>query len=166
MPLVPLHRGFDRLSERIALHLYPERQSAQPVLAGCEAGDRTHSQEIFVGIRANTEGSCACAGDGDAAVGVIHYSEQGTGRREEIRPFVKGSANTSPLRRIKLTRDKADAPNLQQFPVTPGVGYVAFMNGANKNLNAANVWFRTSRRNLGTQSQTGMDTSCWRYRRA
>jgi hypothetical protein len=120
----------------------------------------------LVGIRANVDGSCACAGDGAAVVGLMHYSEAGTSRHQDIKPFNK--TNPSPVRQIKLSKNVTDAPNLQQFPVTPGADYtfdapmsvtangelagyviLIFMDTANKSVKGDILWFHPSVVSLG-----------------
>jgi hypothetical protein len=125
-------------------------------------------------IRANVDGACACAGDGTVTVGVIRYREPGTGRHEDIRPFVKGSSNTSPFRQIKLTKGATDEPNLEEFPVTAGADYtldvpiaasinvelagfvsILFRDAANKQLSSDVQWFHPAVHTLGTPTTDG-----------
>jgi len=127
---------------------------------------------VLVGIRANIEGSCACAGDGTAVVGLMHYSEAETGRRQDMRPVNK--ANPSPLRQIKISKNVTDAPNILQFPVTPGVDYrldvpmsvtangelagyviLIFMDSANKSVKGDILWFHPTVLSLGAPSTDG-----------
>ena len=118
-----------------------------------------------VGIRANTEGSCVCAGEAGAAVGGIRYREQGTGRQEDISPVTLPIPGAPPtIRSFLLTPAKTFAPNLKQFPVTPGKtftldapimatanadhgGYVmiVFLDSAGKGITRNNLWFAPSR---------------------
>jgi hypothetical protein len=126
----------------------------------------------LVGIRANLDGSCACAGDGAAVVGLMHYSEAGTGRSQDIKPFNK--PNPSPVRQIKLSKNVTEAPNLQQFPVTPGADYtldvpmsvtangelagyitLIFMDSANKNVKSDLLWFRPTVLSLDAPTTDG-----------
>src|SRR5258707_1871786 len=77
-----------------------------------------------VGIRVGLEGACVCSGPTAAMVGGIHYEEQGK-PQQDIFPFsppIQGapmSANT-----LAVVPGKTFAPNLKQFPVTPGAAYV------------------------------------------
>ena len=142
-----------------------ERQTAGKVPA--------EAASALVEIRANADGACACAGDGIAAVGVMHYAEAGTGRRQDTRPFAK-PGNAGPVRQIKVSKNLTDAPNLKQFPVTPGADYtfdapisasvnaelagfvsIAFMDAANKPISASMLWFRPSVRRLGVPTTDG-----------
>jgi len=121
-----------------------------------------------IGIRANAEGSCVCAGEAGASVGGIRYREQGTGRQEDVSPVTLPISGAPPgIRTFKLTPDKKYAPNLQQFPVTPGrpftfdapimatatadhAGYVTivFLDSAGKGVARYNLWFTPSRQRL------------------
>jgi hypothetical protein len=99
-------------------------------------------------------------------VGLMHYSEAGTGRHQDIKPFNK--TNPGPVRQIKLSKNVTDAPNLQQFPVTPGADYtfdapmsvtangelagyviLIFMDTANKSVKGDILWFHPSVVSLG-----------------
>jgi hypothetical protein len=72
----------------------------------------------MIGIRANAESSCVCAGDTNATVGMIRYSETGTGRKEDIAP------GAPPIpRSVKLTPSQTIIWNLKQIPVTAGASY-------------------------------------------
>lgn len=115
-----------------------------------------------IGIRANIEASCVCAGDTNATVGVIHYSEAGTCRKQDIAP----GAPRLP-RAIKLTPSQTIVWNLKQIPVTAeasytlsapiaapasaeNAGYVTaiFFDSAGKGLGRSMLQFRPSRRDL------------------
>src|SRR5260370_21549579 len=70
--------------------------------------------QAMIGIRANAESSCVCAGD-NATVGMIRYSETGTGRKADIAP------GAPPIpRRAKLTPSQAVIRNRKQIPAPPG----------------------------------------------
>jgi hypothetical protein len=72
----------------------------------------------MIGIRANAESSCVCAGDTTASVGMIRYSETGTGRKEDIAP------GAPPIpRSVKLSPSQTIVWNLKQIPVTAGASY-------------------------------------------
>jgi len=72
----------------------------------------------MIGIRANAESSCVCAGDTTATVGMIRYSETGTGRKEDIAP------GAPPIpRSVKLSPSQTIVWNLKQIPVTAGASY-------------------------------------------
>ena len=121
-----------------------------------------------VGIRANTEGSCVCNGEAGAAVGGIHYREQGTGRQEMVSPVTLPITGApASILTLKLTPDKTHGQNLRQFPVTPGkpftldapimatanaesAGYVmiVFLDSAGKGVARYNLWFTPSRQRL------------------
>jgi hypothetical protein len=74
--------------------------------------------QAMIGIRANAESSCVCAGDTNATVGMIRYSETGTGRKEDIAP------GAPPIpRSVKLTPSQTIIWNLKQIPVTAGASY-------------------------------------------
>ncbi|MBV9238339.1 MAG: hypothetical protein JOZ94_21080 [Xanthobacteraceae bacterium] len=62
----------------------------------------------MIGIRANTEASCVCAGNTDATVGLIHYAESGSGRSLNIAP---GAAPVP--RTIKLLASQTVVWNLK-----------------------------------------------------
>ena len=123
-----------------------------------------------IGIRANAEASCVCAGDTDATVGLIHYAEAGAGRSQDIAP---GAAPVP--RTIKLSARRTVVWNLKQIPVTAGAtytlsapiaapasaesaGYVTaiFLDGAGKGLGRAMIPFRPSRQEIGKVT-TGAD---------
>jgi hypothetical protein len=122
-----------------------------------------------VGIRAGLEGSCICDGVAAAIVAGIQYQEQGTNRHEDISPVslpIDGAPAST--RTLKLTPGMSYAPNLRQFPVTPGAtftlstaiaatksadhaGYVTiiFMDAGGKGGRRDFLWFEPSRRTLG-----------------
>jgi hypothetical protein len=131
-----------------------------------------------VGIRAGLEGACICDAAAAAIVGGIHYQEQGTNRHEDISP-VSLPIDGAPVstRTLKLTPDMSYAPNLRQFPVTPGAtftlstaiaatasadhaGYVTtiFMDAAGKGGRRDFLWFEPSRRPL-SEVTTGANGS-------
>jgi hypothetical protein len=136
----------------------------------------TNAATAVVGIRANLEGSCVCAGEAGAIVGGIHYREQGTNRHEDISPVsLPITGAPASVRTLKLTPDMNYAPNLQQFPVTAGAtfmltttlaatanadraGYVTivFLDKDGKGVRRDNLWFEPSRRPLG-EVTTGPD---------
>lgn len=125
-----------------------------------------------IGIRANVEGSCVCAGEAGAIVGGIHYREQGAGRHEDISPVsLPISGAPASVRALKLAPDTNYAPNLRQFPVTAGVpftltttiaatanadhaGYVTiiFLGKDGKEIRRDNLWFEPSRHLLAEVS--------------
>jgi hypothetical protein len=126
--------------------------------------------EAMIGIRANAESSCVCAGDTNATVGMIRYNETGTGRREDIAP------GAPPIpRSVKLTPSQTIVWNLKQIPVTAGApytlsapitdaanaeraGYVTaiFFDRSSKGLGRSMLSFRPLRQQL-TKITTGAD---------
>jgi hypothetical protein len=134
------------------------------------------STTAIIGMRANIEGSCVCDGPAAAIVGGIHYAERGTGKHVDISPVslpIEGAPAS--VRTLKLTPDMNYAPNLLQFPVTPGAtfdlsttmaatanashaGYVTviFLGGAGKDAKREFLWFEPSRHSLG-EVTTGAD---------
>jgi hypothetical protein len=130
------------------------------------------AKTAIIGIRANTESSCVCDGDTAATVGLIHYSEVGTGLQQEIPPGAPPIPRT-----IKLSASQNIVWNLKQIPVTAGAaytlsvpiaaaasaesaGYVTaiFFDGAGKGLGRVMIPFRPVRQQIA-QVTTGSDGS-------
>lgn len=124
-----------------------------------------------IGIRAGMEGSCICAGATGAIVGGIHYKEQRSGKpQQDVSPVglpIQGAPAS--FRTLALTPGKTYAPNLKQFPVTPGAPYtldtsiaataaaddagyatIVFLDAAGKGIRRDNLWFTPSTQTLGT----------------
>jgi hypothetical protein len=132
----------------------------------------------IVGIRANMEGACVCAGEAAAIIGGIHYRERGTPRHADISPVsLPISGAPVSVRTLKLAADVKYEPNLQEFPVTSGAAYtlstslaatanaehagyvtIIFRDQDHKEIHRDNLWFEPSHRTLG-EVTTGTDGS-------
>jgi hypothetical protein len=130
----------------------------------------------IVGIRANVEGACVCAGDAAAIVGAIHYREKGTPRHADISPVsLPISGAPVSVRTLKLTADRKYEPNLQEFPVTSGAAFtlstslaatanaehagyatIIFRDNEHKEIHRDDLWFEPSHHALA-EVTTGAD---------
>src|SRR5579862_3617436 len=109
---------------RIAIEAIDVNAAAGPTERNLSLTVPANAATAVVGIRANVEGACVCAGDAAAIVGGIHYRERGTPRHADISPLSLPIAGAPvSVRTLKLTADIKYAPNLQEFPVTPAAAY-------------------------------------------
>jgi len=129
-----------------------------------------------VGIRANIEGACVCAGEAAAIIGGLHYRERGTPLHADISPVslpITGAPVS--VRTLKLTPDMNYGPNLQEFVVTAGAPFtltttiaatgnaehaayvtIIFIGKDSKEITRNNIWFEASHHSLG-EVTTGAD---------
>lgn len=129
----------------------------------------TNAASAVVGIRVGLEGACVCSGPTAAMVGGIHYREQGK-PQQDISPVnapIQGAPMS--LHTLPVVPGKTFAPNLKQFPVTPGAAYtldtllsataaaehagyvtVIFLDAAGKGISREFLWFTPSIQPLGT----------------
>ena len=120
-----------------------------------------------VGFRVGLEGACDC-GSGVVILGGLHYREQGR-PAQDVSPVVLPVAGAPPsLRTLVVAPGRTLAPNLKQFPVTPGAAFsfqvwiaapetaarsgyatVVFLDAKGKGLLRRNLWFEPSVEPLG-----------------
>ena len=166
---------------KVAIEAIDVGAAAGPAERNMSLSVPANAATAIVGIRANLEGACVCAGDAAAIVGGIHYREQdhghGTPRHADVSPVsLPISGAPVSVRTLKLTADMKYEPNLQEFPVTAGAafmlstpvaatanaehaGYVTiiFRDKDHKEIHRDNLWFEPSHRALGevTTGQNG-----------
>lgn len=122
-----------------------------------------------VGYRVGVEGACNCGGSYAVILGGLHYREQGR-PVQDISPVTLPIANAPvSVRTIVIAPGKTLAPNLKQFPVTPGAsfsfeawiaapqtaersgyGTVIFLDANGKGLLRRSLWFEPSATSLGS----------------
>jgi hypothetical protein len=78
-----------------------------------------NAAKAVIGVRINIEGSCACSGKVQAAVGTVQYREAGKPR---VETFTLGGPQ-GPAKFSVTAREQKVAVNSRTFPVTAGAGY-------------------------------------------
>jgi hypothetical protein len=77
-----------------------------------------NATKAVIGVRIDTEGVCACAGDVDAKIGTVAYREA-SGRSQVIAlPGENGE-----MREFHASKGNPQAVNSRAFPVTPGAQF-------------------------------------------
>ncbi|GGF18541.1 hypothetical protein GCM10011611_25520 [Aliidongia dinghuensis] len=122
-----------------------------------------------VGIRVGVEGACDCAGPTAVILGGLHYREQGR-PAQDVSPVTLPVADAPmSLRTLVVVPGRTQAPNLKQFPVTPGASFsfeawiaapeaaersgyatVVFLDAQGKGLLRRNLWFEPAVGSLGS----------------
>ena len=142
---------------------------AEPLVRSVSGTTPPGAASAVAGIRVDSEGACACDGQGGAVVGGLRYQEKGTGKLEVVSPVslpIDGAPAS--VRTIRTAPGVKFNPNLKQFAATPGTpytfsapiaatasadhaGYAAliFMDAAGKGLKRDILWFSPSRRDAG-----------------
>ena len=120
-----------------------------------------------VGFRLGVEGACDC-GEGAVILGGLHYREQGKPVQDVSPVVLPVTGAPASLRTLVVARGRTLAPNLKQFPVTPGAAFsfqawiaapeaaersgyamVVFLDAKGKGLLRRNLWFEPSVEPLG-----------------
>ena len=142
---------------------------AEPLVRSLSGTTPQGAVSAVAGIRVDSEGACACDGEGGAVVGGLRYQEKATGKLELVSPVslpIDGAPAS--VRTIRIEPGVKFNPNLKQFAVTPGTPYtfsapiaatasaehagyatLIFMDGAGKGLKRDVLWFSPSRRDAG-----------------
>jgi hypothetical protein len=120
-----------------------------------------------VGFRLGVEGACDC-GEGAVILGGLHYREQGKPVQDVSPVVLPVTGAPASLRTLVVARGRTLAPNLKQFPVTPGAAFsfqawiaapeaaersgyamVVFLDAKGKGLLRRNLWFTPSAQPVG-----------------
>jgi hypothetical protein len=130
----------------------------------------------IIGVRIDSDGACACDGDGSATVGTIRYQEQRTGKQQAVWPGKPPASGPPPaFRTLKISHGSAFDPNLKQFKVTSGASYtfsapisatasaanagyatIIFLDAQGKGMKRDVLWFTPSQQDAG-QLKTNAD---------
>ena len=115
-----------------------------------------------VGLRVGVEGACDC-GEGAVILGGLHYREHGK-PAQDVSPVVLPVAGApASLRTLVVALGRTLAPNLKQFPLTPGAAFsfqawiaaseaaarsgyatVVFLDAKGHGMLRQNLWFEPS----------------------
>ncbi|WP_426412557.1 hypothetical protein [Bradyrhizobium ganzhouense] len=142
---------------------------AWPTLRALAGNVPEGAATAVVGFRVGIEGACDCAGPTAVILGGLHYREQGQ-PAQDVSPVALPVADAPvSLRTVVIAPGKTLAPNIKQFPVTPGAAFrfetwiaapelaersgyatVIFLDAQGKGLLRENLWFEPSTESLGS----------------
>jgi hypothetical protein len=142
---------------------------ASPTLRSLSGTVPEGAATAVVGFRIGVEGACDCAGPPAAVVlGGLHYREQGRPAQDVSPAALPVAGAPASLRTLVVAPGKTLAPNLKQFPVTPGVAFsfeawitapkaaersgyamVVFLDAKGRGLLRQDLWFTPSVAPLG-----------------